>query len=304
MDLTEIILRSVGAFYTFAGLIATQVAITAHFFDKAIAAISLKRMPTVERHRFLWLLGSAALVLAGGVALMTMLYASVWLFAASALGQAVYLTVLAPRYFDREDPPDAKGRQQTINAFIIYCAATAFVLWADFTGRLMPWHDTSWALIAVLAVSALAYAIHVARRLRWHPQQSSAPDLSDDGGSFSPDANPALSRRVKVMADYDCHPLWALDEGHYGCFAPEELGLSPELAGDLGAWADAFTASLNRDDPANSLWTDEQQRAHDEQGRTLARRLARERPDLMVYVMDREVGVVEVHAEDPPQPPA
>ncbi len=68
MDLAEFALRAVGAFYIFAGLVATRAAVMSHFFDRAIAAFSMKRTPAVERHLFLWLLGSATLVLAGGAA--------------------------------------------------------------------------------------------------------------------------------------------------------------------------------------------------------------------------------------------
>ena len=86
--------------------------------------------------------------------------------------------------------------------------------------------------------------------------------------------------------------------GQGGDFAPEELGLSPELSQDLNAWAEAYSASLNRQDPVNSLWTEEQGKAHEKAGRPLAVRLARERPDLMVYVLDGSTGVVEVHADE------
>ena len=34
-------------------------------------------------------------------------------FAASALAQAAYIYVLAPRYFDAAEAPDARGRRQT-----------------------------------------------------------------------------------------------------------------------------------------------------------------------------------------------
>jgi hypothetical protein len=46
------------------------------------------------------------------------------------------------------------------------------------------------------------------------------------------------------------------------------------------------------------LWSEEQHRAHEGAGRPLAVRLARERPDLMVYVLDGSTGVVEVHADE------
>ena len=99
------------------------------------------------------------------------------------------------------------------------------------------------------------------------------------------------------MADYYCDPLWALDEDLYGCFPPEiwacrrvELA-SPRLGG-------AYDASLGPDDPATSLWSDAEHAAHAAEGRRLAVRLKRERPDLMVYVLEADAGVVEIHADE------
>ena len=72
-----------------------------------------------------------------------------------------------------------------------------------------------------------------------------------------PDDEPGLppheSKRIKVMADYRCDPLWALDEERYGCFAPEMIDLSPELTADLNAWAAAYDTSFNADDPAQPV---------------------------------------------------
>ena len=89
-----------------------------------------------------------------------------------------------------------------------------------------------------------------------------------------------------------------LDEERYGCFAPAMLDLSPELAADLNAWAAAYDTSFDPDDPVVSLWSEEQHQAHAADGRKLAVRLKRERPYLMVYVLEADTGVVEVHADD------
>ena len=47
------------------------------------------------------------------------------------------------------------------------------------------------------------------------------------------------------------------------------------------------------------MWSEEQHAAHAAEGRRLAGRLKRERPDLMVYVLEGDIGVVEVHADEP-----
>ena len=109
---------------------------------------------------------------------------------------------------------------------------------------------------------------------------------------------PHESKRIKVMAEYRCDPLWALDEDRYGCFPPEMIALSPELTSDLDAWAAVYDTAFDPDNPADGPWSKEQHRAHSAEGRRLAQRLKRERPDLMIYVLEADTGVVEVHADD------
>lgn len=88
---------------------------------------------------------------------------------------------------------------------------------------------------------------------------------------------------VKIMADYNCMPVWAANDGAYGDMPPNVLSVSNELEGALLDWQDAFDASLNLEDPANSYWTNEQFEAHLAQGLELARRVKLERPELTVY---------------------
>ena len=103
------------------------------------------------------------------------------------------------------------------------------------------------------------------------------------------------------MADYYTHPLWAIDDDLCGDFPPEYLDLSPELVRDLNAWADAFSSSFDPDDPDASRWSDAERKAHDATGRSLAVRLAREKPDRRIYIRDPEAGVVvEIKADEPP----
>jgi hypothetical protein len=172
MDATDILLRLIGAFYAFAGVVASRVAVTSHFLDRAIAAIGGKPTPRAETLQFQWLLGSAILVLASGAALVLRIDLAAWLFLASALGQAAYILVLAPRYFDLHDPPDARGRRQTINAFVLYSAATAFVLWALATGRLLSWRELPWPLAAVAAAGLIGWIAYVGHLLRKSPGRS------------------------------------------------------------------------------------------------------------------------------------
>lgn len=137
MDPTDIGLRIVGTFYAFAGVIATRAAITSSFLDRALSQISMKKTPFRETAQTAWLIAASLIVLAGGAALMLKLGLAVWLFLLSAVLQALYIFLVAPRFFDVADPPDAVGRQRTTNAFVIYLAATALVVWAFAAGRLL-----------------------------------------------------------------------------------------------------------------------------------------------------------------------
>ncbi len=303
IELTDIFLRVIGAFYAFAGFVATRAAMTSHFLDRAIAAIAAKKPSRMETAQTAWLLAASALVLAAGVLLLAGLELAAWVFAASALGQAAYIFFVAPYYFDREDPPDPRGRRQTTNAFVIFSAATAFVIWAAWRGRLTAIDEATTTELVAVAAALLLYAGYVVRGLWWTPRKSAS-----SGWSAGPDADydpdtPArplhTSKRVKLMADYGCDPLWALDEDLFGSFPPEDLGLSTELTGAISAWAAGYESAISMDDPATGPWTEEQRAAHEAEGRRLGVLLKRERPDLMVYVHRDDIGIVEVQADEP-----
>ena len=300
IELTDVVLRIIGAFYAFGGFVATRAGLVSQIIDQAIAAIALKKPARTERAQNAWMIATAALVLIGGVLLLAGLELAAWVFVASTLGQAAYIYYVAPRFFDRDNEPDVGGRRASTNAFVIYSAATAFILWAAYRGRLLTIEEASTPALVAAGAGLLLYAGYLVRALWWSPRKGNG----SGGGLLGamPDDEPGLppheSKRIKVMADYMCEPLWALDEERYGCFAPDMIDLSPELAADLNAWAGAYDTSFDPDDPAVSRWSEEQHQAHAADGRQLAVRLKRERPDLMVYVLEGDIGVVEVHADE------
>ncbi len=59
-------------------------------------------------------------------------------------------------------------------------------------------------------------------------------------------------RRVKLMPDYQCFPLWEAAGGTVGNIDPSSLPISQTLKDDLVQWAQSFDATLNLDDPAIS----------------------------------------------------
>lgn len=169
-DFAEIALRLVGAFYVFAGVVATRAGLMSRLLDRSIAAIDLgsgkgSGANVAEERRTTWLIAASALVFVAGVALLVLAAEAVWLFLASAVSQAIYLFALAPFYFDKAEAPDATGRRQTTNAAVIYMFATAFVLWAAATGRLVPFAELQPAVQVAAAAAVVAYAVYLLRNL-------------------------------------------------------------------------------------------------------------------------------------------
>lgn len=298
LDIYTPVLVLFGAFYAFGGVVAARAALSSHFFDAALAAIGGKKSSRVETLRAVWLIAGAFLVLAGGVALALRLQIAVALFLASAITQALYLRVLAPRYFDRDDPPDAEGRRATTNAFVLYCGATSLVVWASLTDRLLPLSAVSPWLLASAASGIAAFLLWVVVRFLMPIGKPAAPDGAGDEepyvSVYGEDDQPWLSMRIKLMADYGTDPLWGMDEGRLGPFAPTALSLSDELVAALDAWNAAHQASFNEDDPATPKWSGTQAAAHVAEGLALAQRIADERRDLAVFAYDETGQLVEV----------
>ena len=315
MDGFGIALRVIGAFYVIAGYFTARAALTSSLIDEAIAAISMKKTERVEQHRTLWLLTLSVLFFAGGVCLMLLLAPAAWLFAISALVQILFFLFLGPYYFDVADPPPPEARQRSINAFVVFCAATLITIWAAYTGRLTKLTDATPLLWGSAAAAIVLHVGYILRHTIMPPKREpafsgfSGNDNSDDGGATTdqPDdtgGDIADSRRIKLMADYGCYPLWALDAGKIGNFSPYYLYVSLELENDLWAWAAEFDMSLNADDPANSKWSAERHREHIEQGLALARRIKGELPDREVFALDTGGNLTEITTSDTPPPPS
>ncbi len=305
MDGIGIALRVIGAFYVIAGYFTARAALTSNILDQAIAAISMKKTERVETHRTIWLLSLSVLFFAGGVCLMLLLEPAAWIFGINALVQLCYFLVLGPYYFDAAEPPPPEARQRTINAFVVFVACTLFIAWAAYTGRLTGLSEAPPLLWGSAAAAIVLHLGYILRHTLFPPKRKSA--FSGFGGGDLDNAAPleeippppsASSKRIKLMADYGCDPLWAMDDELIGPFSPQHLGVSMELENDLWAWSGAFDLSFDLDDPAKSRWPEERYKQHIEEGLALARRIKGELPDREVFALNSEGTLVEISGSD------
>lgn len=308
-SIVGLLLVLIGLFYAFAGVVALKAALTGRLIDIAIAAISLKPPSRTDTLQSLWFLVSALVVLAGGVFLLARLDWAVWAFMASAVGQAVYLLVLAPQVFDVEDAPDAAGRKRTINAFILYVAVTLLLVWAYRKGWFASVRDVSFLRVGLpLAVvgAVSAYGLNGFFRPFAKPGFTAMSDDNDDNdddlagtgdgtdGEYFDVPDAASARTILVMAETGCFPLWSRDEQVAGNIDPADLGLSEQLADDLAAWSARFETSIDRDDPLRDVWMEDRVAAHEEEGRALAVRLKAELPGRRVLWHRQQGGEMEL----------
>jgi hypothetical protein len=61
-----------------------------------------------------------------------------------------------------------------------------------------------------------------------------------------------MVRRIRLMADYICYPLWEMDPSDSYEIDPRSLPLRQETILRLDHWADIYDGILNMDDPASS----------------------------------------------------
>ena len=61
-----------------------------------------------------------------------------------------------------------------------------------------------------------------------------------------------MPKKIRLMTDYGCYPLWWDEPDQVGDLDPESLPLTQETIQRLYHWADAFEARLNLADPSDS----------------------------------------------------
>lgn len=84
-------------------------------------------------------------------------------------------------------------------------------------------------------------------------------------------------RKIKLMPDYNCFPLWGASADDVGNIDPEELPISTLLKKKLLDWSQKYDATLNLDDPIESGFrSEEEEQAFKSEGQALALLLQKE----------------------------
>ena len=110
-----------------------------------------------------------------------------------------------------------------------------------------------------------------------------------------------MIKTLKVMADYQCSPLWIRDVDGLRNTHPNELLLSTDLVNKLMAWATEYDMTLKWDDPASSGFrTQSIHESFVQRGRWLAEEIANQiNGDLKVIYFDdiaqREIVIIVGH---------
>ena len=222
----------------------------------------------------------AYLTAASGAALVTLSSMATVLFVLNTLVQGGYLA-WATKALPSEDEADRKGRQQTINAFVIYAAVTAFVTWLGFTGGLRPWpRDVEGVLIELIAPAMAALACYLLVYKPGMQKRSSGLDFGGEDIDMPATASPGVAHptvNLRLRPEFGCCPLWDADTGdnvsHY------HIPISLDLAERIENWDDRFQVIYKDDYPAESGFASpEEEQAYIEEGRAVARELVESWP--------------------------
>lgn len=106
-----------------------------------------------------------------------------------------------------------------------------------------------------------------------------------------------LPNNIKIMPDYDSHPLWNQDEDPSWDYniSPDLLPLSEGLRKRLADWAARFDATLDRGDPRHSSFkTEKHEAVFVREGREIARALRAEMPAVRWTYFDIGTGNTEL----------
>jgi len=255
---------AVGVFYVVAGFVVMRAMMMDRLMDQVLAALNSPGDPADAVRSRILSFGSF-LTLASGAALAILSPLALLLFGANTVVQGGYL-LWAERALPPKDALEARGRQQTRNAFVIYVAAAAFVAWLALQGHL---REATAATLAVEAVIVAGVVAGTYAFIRFYRRPSKAAPFDPIPIPDDPVGDKPQPTRLRLAPEFHCNPLWDIDTGQP--VNPLNLSLTDELAFRIEAWDDRFQATFNEDDPAASDFaSDEERAAYIAEGRAIA----------------------------------
>ena len=263
----------VGIFYFFAGIIALRAMRLDAAMDLILVALEGKPIEPNEKYKAYILTWGSLLTMASGLALATLSALAQPLFIANTLVQGGYLfwasTALPPT-----DATEAKGRAQTTNAFVIYAAMTACVIWLDQVNGLRPWSNAI-ADIAIIIVGTLAGWGLLFLPTAWlTSRQSTDTDTPSELGQSDAPIKPI---NLRLSPSWQTWPLCDDDTGEP--VSHHSLDLPDDLVERIEAWDDSWQETYNGDDPLSSGFKDESAlQAYRATGKQLAEEVAKSWP--------------------------
>lgn len=107
----------------------------------------------------------------------------------------------------------------------------------------------------------------------------------------------AMKKTIKLMADYQCYPLWWDEPELVGNIDPAKLPLSQETLDRLSNWTSAYDATLNQDYPPDSgFGSEEDAQAFEQEGISLWQQLQKElAPDYEVLYFSEQQRQLLAH---------
>ncbi len=256
----EKLLRAIGVFYAFGGVLVLIRLEQARLLDQVYAALHGGERARHHVRAALLTLGGV-LTCVGGVALAGLSARTHWLMGLNTLVQFAWLAYAAA-YFPPEDAEDHKGRSQTASATIVYALAFALVIWTDVSERVALSNSSRMdALIAVLCTVLVTWQAWLLGRGRLRAARSAPSDAQTLPSHAS--ARPA---HVELRPYPGAWPLWDRDSG--ANVDPSLLALPDELVARVQAYENAVLEAIDQDPEHGLVFRDARRKRELEQQAT------------------------------------
>ncbi len=244
----EKLLRAIGVFYAFGGVLVLIRLEQARLLDQVYAALSGGERARHHVRAVLLTIGGV-LTCVGGVALAGLSARTHWLMGLNTLVQLGWLAYAAA-YFPPTDDDDRKGRSQTASAAVVYALAFALVIWTDTSERVELSNSQRMdGLLALLLTVLVAWQAWLLGRGRLHATRPTPqPAHTAPSGPFTRPAH------VELRPYPGAWPLWDSDSG--ANVDPSRLELPHELITRLQEFENAVLAALEQDPEQGLVFRD------------------------------------------------